>query len=117
MATKKNKISKKHKNSKNSKKHKNSKKNITQKGGYTDVDGPVIKYTKNKDPNAFTINLKCLKCSSTKFKARTLTMGSKIKSLISFEVIDNRFKVFTCKGCGFVQVYSNNITCDEKDCD
>jgi len=29
----------------------------------------------------------------------------------------NRFKVFTCNTCGFAQLYSNNITCNGKQCD
>jgi len=44
-------------------------------------------------------------------------MGKKIKGLVGLEVADNKFKVFTCKDCGFVQVYSNSITCNDKECD
>ena len=113
MATKKNKSSKKSKTI--SRKSKTiSKKSKTQRGGKTSVNNPTIKYTKG---TASTKPLSCTKCDGIKFSVRTLTMGTKVKALVDWSVLDNRYKVFTCTGCGFVQVYSNNITCDGKSCD
>ncbi len=115
MATKKNKSIKKLKKSKKSKKSKkNLRKYKTQKGGTTNITNPDIKYTKG---NASSKKLNCIKCDGIEFVVRTLTMGTRFKSFFSAELFDNRFKVFTCKSCGFVQIYSNNIKCDDKKCD
>ena len=109
MATKKNKSLKKSKNSK-----KNFRKSKIQKGGDTGVNNPEIKYTKG---NASAKKLICDKCTGTTFVAKTMTLGTKTKAFFKFGILDNRFKVFTCRSCGFVQMYSNNITCDGRSCD
>jgi predicted nucleic-acid-binding Zn-ribbon protein len=46
-----------------------------------------------------------------------MTMGSKTKAILDVEIFDNRFKVFTCVGCGNVTMFSNKIKCDGKNCD
>jgi predicted nucleic-acid-binding Zn-ribbon protein len=97
-----------------SKTNKNQRKNKTQKGGNSMVNNPSIKYKKG---NASAINLTCTKCSNSSFIVKTMTLGTKTKAFFKLGILDNRFKVFTCKGCGFVQMYSNEITCDGKSCD
>ena len=92
----------------------NKNKNKTQKGGKTTINNPTIKYIKG---NGHSTNLDCINCGNTSFIVKTLTMGTKVKARLDFEILDNRFKEFTCIACGFVQIYSNNITCDGKDCD
>jgi predicted nucleic-acid-binding Zn-ribbon protein len=111
MATKncKNKSIKKSKKSKTS-----SRKPKTQKGGNTKLNNPLIKYRKG---NASAKALTCTNCNSTMFVAKTMTLGTKLKALIKAEFFDNRYQVFTCRSCGFVQMYSNEITCDDKQCD
>jgi len=97
-----------------------SKKNIksknikTQKGGRTTIDGPIIKYNKG---NAQSTRLNCINCGHTSFILKTLTLGTKIKAFLDYDILDNRFKEFTCISCGFVQIYSNNITCNGRTCD
>jgi predicted nucleic-acid-binding Zn-ribbon protein len=112
MATKKNKSIKKSNKSKKSKTV--SRKSKIQKGGKTLVNNPTIKYTKGTaNPKPLT----CTKCDGKQFNVRTLTLGTKTKAFFNWGVFDNRFKVFTCTACAFVQMYSNNITCDGKACD
>jgi predicted nucleic-acid-binding Zn-ribbon protein len=100
--------------SKTSKNNKNQRKNKTQKGGDTMVNNPSIKYKKG---NASAKALTCTKCTGTMFIAKTMTLGTKTKAFFKLGILDNRFKVFTCRSCGFVQMYSNEITCDGKSCD
>jgi predicted nucleic-acid-binding Zn-ribbon protein len=95
---------------KNYRKHK---KNKTLRGGKNTITGPKIKYANN----SLEHKLSCMKCNKDTFTIKTLTMGTKLKTLLGFQILDNRFKVFTCNSCGFVQLYSNNITCDGKQCD
>lgn len=85
-----------------------------RRGGRAVIPNPLIKYTKG---SALAKHLSCPKCNGKDFIVKTLTMGTKLKSFFGAEILDNRFKVFTCSGCGFVQTYSNNITCDGKNCD
>ena len=96
------------------KKNKTSRKGKTQKGGRSEISNPSIKYNKG---SSSAIQLKCTKCNNNSFVVKTMTLGTKLKALVKFTVLDNRFKVFTCKNCGFVQMYSNEITCDGKSCD
>jgi predicted nucleic-acid-binding Zn-ribbon protein len=88
-------------------------KNITLRGGRNSIVGPKIKYANGSTEH----ELKCTKCGKDNFIVKTLTMGTKIKNMLGFEFLDNRFKVFTCNACGFVQLYSNKITCNDKECD
>jgi predicted nucleic-acid-binding Zn-ribbon protein len=106
MATKKNKSIKKSKTA--------SRKSKTQKGGDTSINNPLIKYKKG---NVSAKALICTKCTGTFFVVKTMTLGTKTKAFFKLGILDNRFKVFTCRGCGFVQMYSNNITCNGKSCD
>jgi len=89
-------------------------KSKTQKGGRTVVNRPSIKYEKGQSASK---KLDCMKCNNSSFIVKTLTMGTKTKAIFSAAVLDNRFKVFTCTNCGFVQIYSNEITCSGKKCD
>ena len=93
---------------------KNKTKNKTQKGGKTKVTSPTITYPKG---NAKPLNLKCSKCNNSSYHVKTLTMGTKTKAFLNYEILDNRFKVFTCQSCGFVEIFSNNIKCNGKECD
>jgi predicted nucleic-acid-binding Zn-ribbon protein len=88
-------------------------KNTTLRGGRTAIVGPKIKYANGSNEHT----LKCTKCGKENFIVKTLTLGTKIKSIFGVDVFDNRFKVFTCTTCGFVQLYSNKITCNGKQCD
>jgi predicted nucleic-acid-binding Zn-ribbon protein len=97
-----------------SKLSKKSKTNTIQKGGRTEITNPSVKYTKGNAPSK---KLTCTKCDNTSFIVKTLTMGTKTKAFLDWEILDNRFKVFTCKSCGFVQIYSNSIKCGGRDCD
>lgn len=93
-----------------------SRRSKTQWGGRTEnVISPVIKYTKSETSPA--TKLACTKCSGSKFIVKTMTMGTKTKSFFAAEILNNRFKMFQCAQCGFVQMYSNSITCDGKSCD
>jgi len=83
------------------------------RGGRNSIVSPKIKYANNS--TSHTLN--CSKCGKGVFTVKTLTMGTKLKTLLGFQILDNRFKVFTCNTCGYAQLYSNNITCDEKQCD
>ena len=83
-------------------------------GGRHVISSPKIKYEKS---NSVGHTLSCTKCNGGNFIVKTLTLGTKIKTLLGLSILDNRFKVFTCTGCGFVQMYSNNITCNDKQCD
>ena len=86
-----------------------------QLGGRTaNVMSPLIKYNKGDAPSA---KLACTKCGGAKFLVKTITLGTKVKSFFAAEIFNNRFKIFQCTGCGFVQLYSNSITCDGKSCD
>jgi predicted nucleic-acid-binding Zn-ribbon protein len=87
-------------------------KNTTLRGGRTAIIGPKIKYKNGSTEH----KLKC-KCGKENFIVKTLTLGTKTKSIFGLEIFDNRFKVFTCTECGFVQLYSNKITCNGKQCD
>jgi len=89
-------------------------KSKTQQGGRSDISRPNIKYKKGSSD---TIQLKCTKCNQDSFIVKTMTLGTKLKAFVKWTILDNRFKVFTCKNCGFVQMYSNEITCDDKSCD
>ena len=92
-----------------------AKKSRTHRGGRTEnVVSPEIKYKHGTSP---AIKLACTKCSGSKFIVKTLTMGTKTKSFFAAEILNNRFKIFQCAGCGFVQIFSNEITCDGKSCD
>jgi predicted nucleic-acid-binding Zn-ribbon protein len=91
-----------------------TKKNATLRGGRTLIASPKIRYTKGSSTGH---TLSCTKCGKGSFVVKTLKMGTKVKSLFGLEILDNRFKVFTCGNCGFVQLYSNNITCNDKQCD
>ena len=44
-------------------------------------------------------------------------MGTKTKAFLNIGILDNRFKVFTCLNCGCVEIFSNNIKCNGKECD
>ncbi len=83
-------------------------------GGRRVITSPKIKY---EDGNSQGHTLSCTKCQGGNFVVKTMTLGTKIKTLFGLGILDNRFKVFRCTGCGFVQMYSNNITCDGKQCD
>ncbi len=83
------------------------------RGGRNSIVSPKIKYA-NSSTN---YTLDCTKCGKGVFTVKTLTMGTKLKTLLGFQILDNRFKVFTCNTCGYAQLYSNNITCDGKQCD
>ena len=96
---------------KKSKRMSGRKSNKTKKSGMTFTN---IKY---KDSNKTIPKLICNICKDNAFKVRTMTMGSKTKSFFNAELFDNRFKVFTCVGCGNVIMFSNNIKCDGKTCD
>jgi len=90
-------------------------KNRIRRGGRTEnVVSPEIKYKHGTSP---AIKLACTKCSGAKFIVKTLTMGTKTKSFFAAEILNNRFKIFQCAGCGFVQIFSNEITCNGKSCD
>ena len=103
------------KNKSRARKYKNKRrKNATLRGGKTSIMGPKIKYSKGS-PTGYSLS--CTKCGKDAFVVKTLTMGTKVKSLFALEILDNRFKVFTCSNCGFIQMYSNNITCNDKQCD
>jgi predicted nucleic-acid-binding Zn-ribbon protein len=93
--------------------HSKNAKNATLRGGRTAIVGPKIKYEKGSKE----YELKCTKCGKENFIVKTLTLGTKTKSMFGIEIFDNRFKVFTCTECGFVQLYSNKITCNGKQCD
>ena len=97
-------------NNKNNKN--NSKKSF--RGGRTSIVSPEIRYTKGTN---IPIKLTCTKCNGISFIVKTLTMGTKTKSFFGMEILDNRFKVFQCIACGFAQMFSNEITCNGKDCD
>ena len=117
MPTKKAKCIKKQIKSKSKSKSKsktNSNKGKTQKGGRSEISKPNIKYKKGSSES---IQLNCTKCQHDSFVVKTMTLGTKLKALIKWTILDNRFKVFTCKNCGFVQMFSNEITCDGKSCD
>jgi len=94
---------------------KSNRRQHTLKGGRTLISHPKISYEKggNHHPHALT----CTKCNKDTFIVKTLTLGTKIKSFFGVNILNNRFKVFTCASCGFVQLYSNNVTCDGKECD
>ena len=92
-----------------------AKRSRTHRGGRTEnVLSPLIKYTNGSAP---AIKLACTKCSGATFIVKTLTMGTKTKAFFAAELLNNRFKIFQCAGCGFVQIFSNEITCDGKSCD
>jgi hypothetical protein len=91
-----------------------NKKTKTQKGGKTSMK----KFTNIKYEDGKLIpKLKCNVCNGDIFNLRTMTMGSKTKAILDVEIFDNRFKVFTCVGCGNVTMFSNKIKCDGKNCD
>jgi predicted nucleic-acid-binding Zn-ribbon protein len=90
-----------------------SHKGKTQKGGKSVISRPSIRYKKGRSQST---HLNCTKCNTDSFIVKTLTMGTKTKALLDLDFFDNRFKVFTCKNCGFVQIYSNEITCSGKSC-
>ena len=92
----------------------NNKKSKTQKGGRSNISNTTITYDKG---NSKDIKLECMKCHNSSFIVKTLTMGTKTKAVFGLEILNNRFKVFTCNSCGFVQIYSNKIKCDGKSCD
>lgn len=93
---------------------KKSKTSKNQSGGQKEHIKPSISYPKgSKD----SYDLKCSLCKGTTFKVQTLTMGTKTKAFFDIEILDNRFKVFTCKHCGHVDIFSNNIKCNTKECD
>jgi len=97
------------------KRSKCSKRSKTSKsGGRNAIVSPKIRYSTNES-NDHTLS--CTKCGKGTFTVKTLTMGTKLKTLLGFQILDNRFKVFTCNTCGFAQLYSNNITCNGKQCD
>ena len=83
------------------------------RGGRNSIMSPKIKYANNSTSHT----LECTKCGKGVFTVKTLTMGTKLKTLLGFQILDNRFKVFTCNTCGYAQLYSNNITCGDKQCD
>ena len=83
------------------------------RGGRNSITSPKIKYANSSASHT----LDCTKCGKGVFTVKTLTMGTKLKTLLGFQILDNRFKVFTCNTCGYAQLYSNNITCDDKQCD
>ena len=83
------------------------------RGGRNSIMSPKIKYANS--PTSHTLD--CTKCGKGVFTVKTLTMGTKLKTLLGFQILDNRFKVFTCNTCGYAQLYSNNITCGDKQCD
>jgi predicted nucleic-acid-binding Zn-ribbon protein len=86
----------------------------SKRGGRNAIVSPKIRYSTNVS-NDHTLS--CTKCGKGTFTVKTLTMGTKLKTLLGFQILDNRFKVFTCNTCGFAQLYSNNITCNGKQCD
>ena len=83
------------------------------RGGRNSIMSPKIKYANS--PTSHTLD--CTKCGKGVFTVKTLTMGTKLKTLLGFQILDNRFKVFTCNTCGYAQLYSNNITWGDKQCD
>ena len=92
-----------------------AKNSMRQRGGRTaNVVSPLIKYKHGSSP---AIKLACAKCSGATFLVKTMTLGTKTKSFFAAEIFNNRFKIFQCVGCGFVQIFSNQITCDGKQCD
>lgn len=96
-------------------KYKNTRKrNITLRGGKNSIVSPKINYSRGASTDH---TLSCTKCGKGTFIIKTLTMGTKVKRLVGLDILDNRFKVFTCTTCGFVQLYSNNITCNGDQCD
>lgn len=96
----------------------NNKRKKSFRGGRTEIISPEIRYTNAKGTNIPpTIKLTCTKCNGISFTVKTLTMGTKTKSFFGMEILDNRFKVFQCIACGFAQMFSNEITCNGKDCD
>jgi predicted nucleic-acid-binding Zn-ribbon protein len=103
-----------HQRKSNKKSNKSNKSRKNFKGGRTDIVSPEIRYTKG---NNTPIKLTCPKCNGIKFIVKTLTMGTKTKSFFNLEILDNRFKIFQCAGCGFAQMFSNEITCNNGDCD
>jgi len=98
----------------NNKNNKNNKSKKSFRGGRTSIVSPEIRYTKGTN---IPIKLTCTKCNGISFIVKTLTMGTKTKSFFGMEILDNRFKVFQCIACGFAQMFSNEITCNGKDCD
>jgi len=105
---------KKTKSLKNNKTNKVNKNKKTQKGGRSNISNTSITYNKGSGK---PIKLECFKCRNHSFIAKTLTLGTKTKAAFGLNIFNNRFKVFTCNSCGFVQLYSNNIKCDGKKCD
>lgn len=83
-------------------------------GGRHVISSPKIHYDSNSVGHH---TLSCTKCQGGNFVVKTMTLGTKIKTFVGLGILDNRFKVFTCTRCGFVQMYSNNITCNNKQCD
>ena len=84
------------------------------RGGRTTRVSPEIRYKNGKNA---PIKLTCPKCNDVNFIVKTLTMGTKTKAFFNLEILDNRFKIFQCAGCGFAQMFSNEVTCNNKDCD
>jgi len=89
-------------------------KNFKFRGGRTTRVSPEIRYKNGKNT---PIKLTCPKCNEVNFIVKTLTMGTKTKSFFNLEILDNRFKIFQCAGCGFAQMFSNEVTCNHTDCD
>jgi len=87
--------------------------NRQQRGGRRLITSPKIKYETGNAGHT----LSCTKCQGGNFIVKTMNLGTKVKAFFGLSILDNRFKVFTCTGCGFVQMYSNKITCDGKQCD
>ena len=83
-------------------------------GGRHVISNPKIKYEKGSSAGH---TLSCTKCNGGNFIVKTMNLGTKVKAFLGLSILDNRFKVFTCTGCGFVQMYSNKITCNDKQCD
>jgi len=102
------------KNKSRVRKYKGKKRPTTQRGGRNAIVSPKISYINGSTAEHA---LACTKCGKGTFIVKTMTMGTKIKSIVGVPFLDNRFKVFTCGTCGFVQIYSNNITCNGKQCD
>lgn len=94
---------------------KSNRRQHTLKGGRTLISRPKISYEKGGNQHPHTLT--CTKCNKDTFIVKTLTLGTKIKTFLGVNILNNRFKVFTCATCGFVQLYSNNITCNGKECD
>ena len=90
------------------------KNNHTGGGAFSKSQPMTFKNLRYKESNYVNPELKCTTCNGNVFKKRTLTMGSKAKEFFDFEMLDNRFKVFTCTKCGKCELFSNKVEADKE---